>query len=361
MKKRRLLALTAAFLLAGAGISPAFAAPDVHHEQSSKSTISAESIAPLIKETAVKNGFAQRLVLWGIADGTIHIGLSSVTGQERSLLQKALPLPVRVSIEEPVDNMVKTTKANGPVSLNPVTPRPKPGSAETTPSLMAAVTSPPLIDSTPYYGGDRLVRTYSSGGQTYVSQCTAGGVYTSGGTLKMATAGHCGPTGTLWYQGYYDTVDQQIYISGTMGNTISSQYGGGAIDAAMLSGNSYAPSIWTSSTSSLPIAGQAAVGNGTSICTAGSFTGFSCGGKVDLVDICTNYTDGNMVCGLDRATAPYRLVQSGDSGGPVVVNNGGSSASLAGIISGGTSTGTTVYFTHINRVVNTMGVSVAHY
>lgn len=77
--------------------------------------------------------------------------------------------------------------------------------------------------------------------------------------------------------------------------------------------------------------------------------------------ISTINTDVEMVCGLDRATSPYRLVQSGDSGGPVVVNNGGTSASLAGIISGGTPSGTTVYFTHINRVVNTMGVAVAHY
>ncbi|WP_185260991.1 trypsin-like serine protease [Pseudarthrobacter sp. NBSH8] len=82
---------------------------------------------------------------------------------------------------------------------------------------------------------------------------------------------------------------------------------------------------------------------------------------MDLVDICTIYTDGNTVCGLDRATASYRLVQSGDSGGPVVVNNGGSSASMAGIISGGTASGTTLYFTHINKIVNTKGVAVAHY
>jgi hypothetical protein len=34
---------------------------------------------------------------------------------------------------------------------------------------------------------------------------------------------------------------------------------------------------------------------------------------------------------------------------------------MAGIISGGTASGTSVYFTHINRVVNTLGVSVARY
>jgi hypothetical protein len=87
----------------------------------------------------------------------------------------------------------------------------------------------------------------------------------------------------------------------------------------------------------------------------------SCGRTVDLVDACFSYTDGNLVCGQDRATAPYRLVQSGDSGGPVVVNNGGSSASLAGIISGGNESGTVLTFTHINRVVSTMGVAVATY
>lgn len=177
----------------------------------------------------------------------------------------------------------------------------------------------------------------------------------------MATAGHCGPNGAHWYQGYRDPADGRVYVSGSMGNTYASHYGGGAIDAAMISGSSYAPSIWTSSTSSLPIAGQAAVGHGTSVCTGGSFTGFVCGGTVDLVDICVNYTDGNTVCGQDRANAAYRLVQSGDSGGPTVVNNGGSSASMAGIISGGTASGTSVYFTHINRVVNTLGVAVARY
>jgi hypothetical protein len=93
------------------------------------------------------------------------------------------------------------------------------------------------------------------------------------------------------------------------------------------------------------------------ICTNGSFTGESCNGTVSATGGCVELHDPlhgttTDVCNQDFATSPGpRLVQSGDSGGPVLGYDGGSDQTgiTVGIISGQADTssgpGTEVNFT----------------
>lgn len=52
----------------------------------------------------------------------------------------------------------------------------------------------------------------------------------------MVRAGHCGPTGVLWYQGYYD--GSKILTTGTMATANTIQSGDNRTDSELIGGES---------------------------------------------------------------------------------------------------------------------------
>lgn len=364
MRHRNLVASIIACSMGLTGLIPLSASASESPPQKSTSLDqTSKSMAPDIQSIAKSGGFESELVIWAVKDGKLEIGLSTVQGTEGALLEAKLGMDVVVTQETPYEPSVMVTRVNSPVENVKVSGK-KVDTLQPGTSSLAQSQSPPLIDHPPFYGGTRIFRSIDNGNGTQdIYQCTSGGVYNNAGQLSMSTAGHCGPKFQVWTQGYFDVAAGKTFGSEYMGSATTVSYGGGVPDMAMISWATYSPRIWVSPTSSMPVSGQAAVGMGTSVCTVGSFTGFVCGAKVDLVNACVVYNAGlpssQLVCGLDRAVAPYVVNQKGDSGGPVVVNNG-SSLKLAGIVSGGIgSPSNTVLFTHINRIVSDLGVSVA--
>ena len=88
------------------------------------------------------------------------------------------------------------------------------GKAARTASAPAVAPSPGrLLDATPYWGGDRIVRFWTdSAGRSWIGQCTVAVRARSNNSSAyyMLTAGHCGPTGTVWRQGYLDESDGTV-------------------------------------------------------------------------------------------------------------------------------------------------------
>jgi hypothetical protein len=306
-----------------------------------------------VPKAAAASGFADRLSVWTMKDGQYLVGLTSVHGNELASLKSALGRNVTVFQHDALQSMVKRTPIASPPAIKKVTPPSKHGNSGILSPAVTPGNYPPFIDSTPYYGSDRLV---SIQGQ-YIVQCTAGAPFVDGAAnAYMMTAGHCGPTGTSWYQGYYDGTN--INESGTMGTVTVQQWGNNRIDGEIMNGSSYAPYIWTNGASyaAAHVLGATAVtpgpaGQGTPVCTDGSFTLYACGGTVTLVNACVNEVDNSgttyYVCGQDIADAPNQIVQHGDSGGPVLVQTSGG-VQLAGVISGGNASGTEVNFSDAN-------------
>ena len=247
----------------------------------------------------------------------------------------------------------KVTPVASAVSMNHIATAPKSGKSGLQTDALTPTTTAPFLDGTPYWGGDRIVSQQTIGGTQYVVQCTVTGQY---GTAMM-TAGHCGPSGTTWYQGYFDGA--QIQYTGTMGTATTVKFGGNQIDSAYLAGGSYDRYIWGSLSNGGLLSLQLLGGQTQhTVCTDGSFTGLVCGASVNYIDVCAmiNQDGTNIgVCGLDEAeNDSATIVQSGDSGGPVFAtftNNGTSYGTVyvMGTISAQSNNGHTVLFADYNQ------------
>ncbi|HEY5224888.1 MAG TPA: hypothetical protein VIJ18_17800 [Microbacteriaceae bacterium] len=349
------LALLVGATLAGTALSPAVAAstplPAVPNFQSA------------VPAAAAAGGFANRLSAWYQSDGVVYVGITHPTGHELAALRTKFGHNVQVFAEPQFSTMVKRTPIvhapalvhrSGPAKPNLA--RTAVGAQSVSPATTTPGNYPPFIDSAPYWGGDRIVSTQGQ----YIVQCTVTGAYGNGAPTYMMTAGHCGPTGTVWDQGYYDGTN--IQYSGTMGTDVNTSWGNNRIDGELLSGNSYGTYVWTGSNSALAVAGIGRVTPGSSICTDGSFTGHTCGATVASVNTCANINDNGtnfVVCGLDIANANVRVVQAGDSGGPVLTGETSTSTQIAGSISAGSSDGLQVLFTDSGRQSDVFGVTPA--
>lgn len=102
---------------------------------------------------------------------------------------------------------------------------------------------------------------------------------------------------------------------------------------------------------------------GQKFCADGSFTGENCNGVVDGVDVCAHVGLGSTtinVCDLisGHSSNGSRLVQHGDSGGPVYVTVPGGVA-RSGIISAGNidpgQAGNQILFSDLRYVCTTLG------
>jgi hypothetical protein len=195
-----------------------------------------------------------------------------------------------------------------------------------------------LLDAEPYTGGDRIAYERT---KTSVVQCTAGFAWKP---RAMITAGHCGPLNRKWLQGYFDASKNELFFSGIIGKAvqvINSNNGG---DAARLTGKDYRPYVYRLLRKTQRVVGNAETFKGeVRICADGSFTQENCSGVTAAVNISVKFDENGhkiVVKHLDEVISKNssRLVQAGDSGGPVYKYvTGGVSA--RGIIIGGAEAG----------------------
>jgi hypothetical protein len=224
-------------------------------------------------------------------------------------------------------------------------------SSASRPGGAAADPASRLLDGQPYSAGDRIGYIHGN----IVTQCTSGWIAgVRGGSQTghdyMFTAGHCFPQGTVVQQGSCTMVDGGCswQYTGTVGTVNDVQYGDGRMDwlsidpagSGSLQQMLYLGGV--DSTSGVAEYDLVSSALNEPVCTDGSFTGESCNGTVDATEGCIELSDdsGNQinVCNQDFATSPGpRLVQHGDSGGPVLGDDGGSDATgiAVGVISGG--------------------------
>ncbi|MDZ5444384.1 hypothetical protein U2F26_16815 [Micromonospora sp. 4G57] len=300
------------------------------------------------------------------AAGRVQVGLTKVTPQLRQLARATFGDRVELVARQRFDTAVRRDRLS-PGPLHEVA-RPTSG-ARVVGAMAAAATPTRLLDVTPYYSGNRIYRTYTQNGQNWVTQCTTAFVVASGSTRQMATAGHCGPTGSVWNQGYLDTSTNTLYRTGTMGTVGRVEWGNNRMDAEVIGGGSYwAGAVYTgpyNSSYAYGVAGSTSLAVGQSVCSDGSFTGENCGVRVSAINACLDLNDNGTivhVCNqaMADATGPnYLIVQHGDSGGPVYKLASNPNYTLAaGIISGGSSDGAHMNFTQFTNFTSAFGVTI---
>jgi hypothetical protein len=300
---------------------------------------------------------ADRLSLWYVDPRVNRViaGLTSVTPQLRQTAQAAFGDRVTVRESPRLFTMESATKTDHVPTLQRVSaPARSSNAAGTAGHASVAAVPTRLLDAVPYWGGDRIVSIQTVNGSTYIVQCTAALEFSLQSGLAMSSAGHCGPQGTDWMQGYFD--GSQIRYTGNIGTVSANvQWGNGQTDAEMMAGSSWAPHVYIDSTNSIPVGGRIAVGVTDQVCTDGSVSNLTCIGVVNAANACVTLHDGlhnvNVnECHMNVATAvggSSPLSQPGDSGGPVFFQAGGR-AYGQGIISGGTSDHLTVVFSDMN-------------
>jgi hypothetical protein len=282
----------------------------------------------------------------------VVVGLTRITGELRREAALVFGRQVRLAVmQRPVSDVwqmtvqapvrVKTSRPLRPLAGTPY----KPGCSR-------------LLDCYPYWGGDRLVRTQPDGNKTLVIQCTSAYPWTTKGKpanfSTETTAGHCGPTGTQWYQGYYDPSNETVYVSGIAGKDVLTQFGSKRPDGEVLSPTDFTNDVWAIQPYGAPMVKYAEPVQGQNICADGSFTGEACTGTVQSANACYDITDdltGKVVdeCDQAYATSKSKLSQSGDSGGPVYTyEDAVNSVIAAGSITAGNTSGTELLFTNIN-------------
>jgi hypothetical protein len=302
-------------------------------------------------------GLSDKLSTWSVTDGTVHVGLTQVKGNEAAALKAQLGKNVIVTQEPRYEAAASKTPVHGKADTKKTFLDRVKGTKTTSPTVPGPYA--PYIDAPAYKGGDRIISQQTINGQNYIVQCTVTAPFITGGTTDMLTAGHCGPANTHWLQGYWD--GSKVQSSGVMGDAATVSWTNNAPDGTLLTGGSYTPKITTGATTTAAVLGAETVKVGTNVCTDGSFTGYTCGATVTSTDVCANISDNGAiitVCGLDVADASKQIVQSGDSGGPVVTPVSGG-VQLAGTISAQANSGTRVLFTDVNKLQTTFNGTIA--
>lgn len=229
-----------------------------------------------------------------------------------------------------------------------------------------------LLDSPPYYGSDRII-------VNGVGECTAGfAAYDPNASMHhgMLTSGHCFTNGTVVWQGYYDPTTHTIYYRGNIGTVTHLEWGqdrtdGEFLDAPVAGGDpppDTAPYVWTGAAGFVPVPYPVSEGGnsfqGESVCFDGSFTLENCEGVITTADGCfiVGTPGGGTVrtCHQDETTSGSRIVQSGDSGGPVYIYLGVPPTSLSalGLITAGNQAGTIALFSRLTYVLNALLVGL---
>lgn len=330
--------------------------------RSTPRAITIADIADQVPAVAAYAGFSDKLVLWSVSGGKIRIGLTDTSPGIAQVFRARFGPNTIIYHQDPLYSEQRITPA--PKNLRVVR-----GGVAASNRAVATTTPTRLQDSQPYFGGDRIVRTYTQGTQTYIVQCTVTTpmLTNSNGSQAMLTAGHCGPTGTVWDQGYYPGTGSVIYITGTMGTDTVTQWGNGRVDGELLQGATYGydPDVYISMTGSDAVDGAGATAGGGTFCSDGSFTGYSCGAVVTSTgyNVCANISDNGTtvnVCHLDIANANHRIVQPGDSGGPVLYPEPRSPGHVlvVGTVSAGNSSGTQLLFSDVGYLESGLAAQI---
>jgi hypothetical protein len=198
-------------------------------------------------------------------------------------------------------------------------------------------------DTPAFYGGAGVSTS------RFTPWCSSGYVVqNSAGTRFMVDAGHCFSNG-------------QTAVTENGGLTVGSAFGNGLAfgqDMVLLSGQPYAPFIYTGGvddavTAHIAGAGDPVVGF-NDYCTSGRTTGNNCG-HTDLdnnATVCTQTGCKSPVIAYNGGFLP----QNGDSGAPFYVKTGGPDMHIRGHhIAGG---GGTSYAEKFSRVASWFGVSI---
>ncbi|MEJ8653834.1 trypsin-like serine protease [Streptomyces sp. MS1.AVA.3] len=155
-----------------------------------------------------------------------------------------------------------------------------------------------------------------------------------------------------------------------MGNLIDVRYTP-TQDSALLEGNVtykyFTENVFSGgpkTTKQLSVRGQSTPAKGDRVCTSGATTGEVCSAALqNTVPKCVKMlVDEKVVerCGLIEAYRPgKRLVDAGDSGGPVYQKKDANTVNAVGIIIGGNDDGQTVYYEPIAAVLQSYGVTLA--
>lgn len=277
------------------------------------------------------------LAAWGsdAATDTVSVGLTKLTPELEAAARTAFGDRVTLVQKQRPESAISETTLRPGYRVVHVARRALPKTRSL--ALAAGVAPQPsrLLDESPYYGGDRIYRLVVGSTTTTIIQCTTGFAWS---TPAMSTAGHCGPAGTVWTQGYYDPGSNTLYNAGYIGTAFSVQWGQSRPDIELMnnaadpSASLWYPFVYTNLQTSALVGGYATLIPmlGQPVCVDGSFTGENCAGVVTAPNqsVIINTDQGPVtVTFADEANTTVtgngsRLCQAGDSGGSVYSTKG---------------------------------------
>jgi hypothetical protein len=177
-------------------------------------------------------------------------------------------------------------------------------------------------------------------------RCSAGFNVTNGSSDFILTAGHCGPTGSVWFAD--NQGNQQV------GQTVNSNFPGGdfsLVEYESGEAGAGADIVAIGDGNGVRITGVGDAAVGQRVFRSGSTTGLR-DGEVTGLDATVNYPEGT-VSGLIETTV---CAESGDSGGPMF-----SEGIALGITSGGSgdcTSGGTTFFQPVTKALAQLGVQL---
>lgn len=329
--------------------------------QTISSIRTAEPWASITRET---------LATWGIDDANdkVQVGVTHLSKEVREAAAKAFGNKVELVQQSRDTSAIKLTPVKGNLKIVHVPVRPDSNKTLLTSPAASSTAGPPLLDSEPYIGGDRIWREVFPAGQDFIQECTVAGEWDNGG-YAMATAGHCQALNHSWNQGYFDQNSGIVYQSGGMGVVFDNAFIEGGSDSELLDSGGYQKSVWSTISGSLhgePVGGVANAIQGQHVCVGGSFSGTQCSGVVTIADECsivvgpnpdTGVISSPTACNQTRLnSSSARLVQPGDSGGPAYLDLGTTGVALTGVISAENDNGNTgIYANRIGMQAHYVG------
>lgn len=209
------------------------------------------------------------------------------------------------------------------------------------------------LDMQPYWAGNEIGWVHDN----RIGLCTSGWI--SGVTRGQRTslefmysAGHCFPQGAIIQQGHCEMVNGgcRWTTTGDVGVVNAVEWGDNRMDwesISPLTPNTIEQNVYVGGpTSSTGIAeyNMNGVALHQRVCSEGAFTGQNCTGEITAINGCIRLSDDagriTLVCQQDFASSTNgtRMVQHGDSGGPVLgfeASSGDGNGFGHGVISGG--------------------------